>query len=229
MISYFCKNTGMQIVPTNDGSDTLYVAAIDEHYHSVFGAITESEWVFIGSGLAYSQRPGDLSVFEVGFGTGLNALLACNWAITHNRSLCYHTIEKFPIPPDIVGRLNFTACLPAIPEATELFHTIHLSPWNEKVNLHPCFSMQKIQGDMTVYNPDTYFDVVFFDAFSPDRQPEMWTAEIFRKLYEHMHTGGVLATYCVKGLVKRRLKEAGFAIEKLPGPPGKREILRAVK
>ncbi|MBN2813305.1 MAG: tRNA (5-methylaminomethyl-2-thiouridine)(34)-methyltransferase MnmD [Bacteroidales bacterium] len=219
----------MQIVPTDDGSDTLYVPEINEHYHSVFGAITESDWVFIRSGLQFSHQPENISVFEVGFGTGLNALLACNWAITHNRQISYYTIEKFPIPMDIIGRLNFTDCLPAIPGATDLFHTMHRSPWNEIVHLHPRFSMQKIQGDMTIYNQDSYHDVVFFDAFSPDRQPEMWTTEIFRKLYDHMHSGGVLTTYCVKGLVKRRLKEAGFTIEKLPGPPGKREILRAVK
>ncbi len=229
MISYFCKNTGMQIIPTADGSDTLYAPGLDEHYHSVFGAITESEWVFIRSGLQFSRQPAGISVFEVGFGTGLNALLACHFAIAHNRQIIYHTIEKYPVAQDIATRLNFAGCLPYIPEAAALFQAVHLSPWNQVVNLHPCFAMQKIQGDMTVFTPEVCYDVVFFDAFSPDRQPEMWTAEIFRKLYEHMHTGGVLTTYCVKGLVKRRLKEAGFAIEKLPGPPGKREILRAVK
>lgn len=211
---------------TGDGSHTLFDSKTGEHYHSVFGAVQESEHVFIRAGLdLFKHFKTGVRVFEVGFGTGLNALLAYLWAGKNKIPVEYQSVELYPLPFKTTTQLNYPEML-NIDE--QVFRKMHQSE-NEKVILSDYFTTQKyLMPLQNVRLPANAFDVVFFDAFSPDVQPEMWTEEIFKKIASAMKRGGVLTTYSTKGTVKRALKANGFAIEKLPGPPGKREILRAV-
>jgi tRNA U34 5-methylaminomethyl-2-thiouridine-forming methyltransferase MnmC len=213
---------------TGDGSTTLFSRHFGEHYHSVFGAITESEIVFIRNGLLHLTKD-PLIVFEIGFGTGLNAYLACLSAKQHKRAICYYAIEKYPLDYTILSSLNYTKILDAGEEGEDIFSLLHKAEWETPVAITSAFTLCKMKADMGSFDPGFNYDVIFFDAFAPDKQPEMWSREIFRRLYDRLNPGGILTTYCVKGQVKRMLKEAGFTIEKLPGPPGKREIMRAVK
>jgi tRNA U34 5-methylaminomethyl-2-thiouridine-forming methyltransferase MnmC len=171
----------------------------------------------------------EVSVLEIGFGTGLNALLTCITARAKQVRVTYHALEKFPVDLVLVEKLNYTSQLPDVPDAERLFAGIHQASWNETTILHPFFYLHKIQDDLADFQPDFKYDLVFFDAFAPEKQPEMWTQDIFNRLYKNLGPEGLLTTYCVKGTVKRMLKSAGFRIEKLPGPPGKREMLRGTK
>jgi tRNA U34 5-methylaminomethyl-2-thiouridine-forming methyltransferase MnmC len=213
---------------TGDGSTTLFSHTFSEHYHSVFGAITESKHVFIENGLqTVTKNP--VSVFEIGFGTGLNAYLACLDAKQNKRTVTYYAIEKFPLENPVVESLNYPGLLATEESGKKIFNALHEAEWGKPVAVTSAFSLFKIRADLCLFHPIFNYDVIFFDAFAPDRQPEMWTTEIFRGLYNKLNPGGILTTYCVKGHVKRSMKEAGFRVEKLPGPPGKREMLRAVK
>ena len=223
------EKPAMQLVITGDGSHTLYVPQLDEHYHSTFGALTESMHVFIRAGLEYFTGMNKITVLEIGFGTGLNAFLACLAAIDRGIMLEYYTIEKYPIGADLVDQLNYTSLISPRKNAVDLFTGIHRAPWNKMSAIHPCFNLYKIQADLVEFRPDFNYDLIFFDAFAPEKQPEMWSAEIFKRLYCNLTQGGIITTYCVKGEVKRKLISAGFIIEKLAGPPGKREILRGTK
>lgn len=219
----------MQLVVTGDGSYTFYLPALKEHYHSTFGALTESMHVFIQSGLLYLAEKKEIGVLEIGFGTGLNALLTFSAAVGHGYEIVYHALEKYPIDPRQIKDLNYQSLFASDPLPGELIDVIHEAPWNSTTVLHPGFLLHKIQADLLTFQPDFRYDLIYFDAFAPDKQPELWTAEIFERLYNYLNPGGVLTTYSVKGTVKRLLKAAGFQIEKLPGPPGKREILRGIK
>lgn len=214
-------------VITDDGSHTLYNKILNEHYHSTFGAIQESKHVFIGAGLEYAGYAlKSIELLEIGFGTGLNALLALLWAEQHKIMVNYTGVEAFPISTELVHKLNFAEQLDADPE---LFAALHA----ENADINRCsdfFSIRLIHRKIQDTDlPEAKYDVVFFDAFSPEVQPEMWTPEVFHKIADAMIRGGVLTTYSTRGTVKHALKEAGFSIEKLLGPKGKREILRAVK
>jgi len=213
---------------TGDGSTTLFSRSFCEHYHSIFGAVTESKMVFIENGLHYLRKD-PVTVFEVGFGTGLNAYLTCLDARQNGRTVIYYAIEKFPPESQVISSLNYPGLLANDDAEKKIFALLHETDRGKPVAITPWFSLYKINADMVSFDPDFYYDVIYFDAFAPDRQPEMWTADIFRRLHNRLNPGGILATYCVKGKVKRILKEIGFRIEKLPGPPGKREMLRAVK
>lgn len=215
-----------QLIKTNDGSHTLYNEKVGEYYHSTFGAIQESQHIFIAPGLDYAAGKMDqLNVLEIGFGTGLNALLALKWALEHQKVVRYVGIEAFPLDPSLINDLNYASLL-GLPE--DLLHQLH-HPSHE-VQIRDCFSFSlRYQLFEDVAFTDLHFDVVFFDAFSPDVQPEMWTEKGFERIYRSMKTGGVLTTYSCKGSVKRALKSVGFQIEKLAGPPGKREFIRAQK
>jgi tRNA U34 5-methylaminomethyl-2-thiouridine-forming methyltransferase MnmC len=219
----------MQLVVTGDGSHTFFVPELKEHYHSTYGALTESMHVFIQSGLLYLDNKKEIVVLEIGFGTGLNALLTCMAVLDRQLKIVYHTLEKYPVDPCLIRDLNYPALFAPDPLPGKLFIGIHEAPWNITVALYPGFSLHKIQADLVTFHPDFMYDLVFFDAFAPDKQPELWKAEIFERLYNNLNPGGVFTTYCVKGAVKNMLKAAGFKIEKLPGPPGKREILRGIK
>ncbi|HNW99522.1 MAG TPA: tRNA (5-methylaminomethyl-2-thiouridine)(34)-methyltransferase MnmD [Bacteroidales bacterium] len=213
---------------TEDGSHTLSVPGLKEHYHSVHGAISESQHIFINAGLKHvPENKKTISILEIGFGTGLNALLTFLETSGKKINCNYTSIELYPLDEKIFTSLNYPSLL-GIEE--NIFLQLHRCKWNEEIKISEYFSLNKknISADK-IDEASSFFDLVYFDAFAPDIQPEMWTEEIFRKLFECMKTGAVLATYSTKGNVKRILKGVGFAIEKLPGPKGKREILRAVK
>ncbi|MGM0375561.1 MAG: tRNA (5-methylaminomethyl-2-thiouridine)(34)-methyltransferase MnmD [Bacteroidota bacterium] len=212
---------------SEDGSSTLYRPDIDEHYHSIHGAIQESEHIFIRAGLDYFTGQ-DVSILEIGFGTGLNALLTL--MIRNGRHIRYHAIEKWPLDEDLMAGINYPECLSSKnPEAEKHFRKLHESHWNQTSCITPWFTLLKENIDLRSFNPTGPYDVVYFDAFAPDKQPELWTPEIFKKIAEAMNKGGILTTYSAKGTVKRALTEAGMTIFKLPGPPGKRDIIRAIK
>jgi len=221
---------GVEFVITGDGSHTLYVPGLEENYHSVFGAIAESRHIFIEAGLKYvSRSSGKINILEVGFGTGLNALLTLLEAEKSGYNIDYTTIEPYPLTESVVSGLNYPDMLNNH-DCQTLFYQLHSSSWNTKTILGKTFSITKMQIALQDFSPQSKtFDLVYFDAFGPDVQPEMWTQEMFDKIASGMKQGGVLVTYSTKGIVKRNLKQAGFSIEKLPGPKGKREILRATR
>ncbi|MEJ8757742.1 tRNA (5-methylaminomethyl-2-thiouridine)(34)-methyltransferase MnmD [Pontibacter sp. H259] len=220
----------LEIRQTKDGSNTLYVPELNEHYHSVHGALQESQHVFIKHGLEYAlEQKRDVKILEVGFGTGLNAILTFPFALAQKAFVQYDTLEKYPLGQDIVEQLHFEQFI-LNPELLDYFKQIHAAPWNEPVDLIPYFSLQKIHETLEEFSsPDAYYDVIYFDAFAPEKQPELWTEEVFAKLYKAVRPGGVLVTYCAKGAFKRNLKAAGFIVEALPGPPGKREMTRGIR
>lgn len=213
--------------PTADGSNTLFVPELNEHYHSVKGALTESQHIFIQMGLNHSQAE-SLRVLEIGFGTGLNAFLTLLEAEKQQREVSFTSIERYPLAEDIVRQLGYPEII--APEASKKFYALHAAPWNQPVRLSPWFTLHKIEGDFTHFDFQSHYDVIYFDAFAPEKQPEMWSQPLFDSLYRQTAPGGILTTYCAKGVVRRMLQTAGFTVERLPGPPGgKREILRASK
>ena len=212
---------------TEDGSATLFVPELNEHYHSVKGALTESQHIFIQMGLNHSQAESP-RVLEIGFGTGLNAFLTLLEAEKKQRDACFTSIERYPLAEDIVHQLGYPEII--APEASEKFYALHAAPWNQPVRLSSWFTLHKIEGDFTHFDFQSHYDVIYFDAFAPEKQPEMWSQPLFDSLYRQTALGGILTTYCAKGVVRRMLQTAGFTVERLPGPPGgKREILRASK
>jgi tRNA U34 5-methylaminomethyl-2-thiouridine-forming methyltransferase MnmC len=214
-------------VMTEDGSTTLFVPALNEHYHSIHGALQESSHIFIREGYKHT-REFPVHIFEAGFGTGLNAFLTYLASEEEGRSVCYTAIEKYPLEDPVTRLLNYPE--KTDPAKAEIFYAIHHAPWGQKIRISEHFTLSKIQGDLLELQvKDASFDLVYFDAFGPEVQPELWTEEIFRKVYLSMKEGAILVTYSVKGSVKRALKAAGFSIAKLPGPPGKREMMRATK
>ncbi len=214
----------VEIQATEDGSQTLFVPSLDEHYHSVKGALTESLHIFIRMGLQ-ECRAAEPRVLEVGFGTGLNALLTLQEG---KRVVHYTTLERFPLPLEVVEKLDYPALVSA--EAASSFLALHRGPWNQWVQITPDFHLRKMETDFTTLQLKEKYDVIYFDAFAPEKQPEMWSQEIFQRMFECLDTDGILVTYCAKGEVRRMLQRAGFTVERLPGPPqGKREILRARK
>lgn len=216
----------VEIQATEDGSQTLFVPSLDEHYHSVKGALTESLHIFIRMGLQES-RAAEPRVLEVGFGTGLNALLTLQETLL-GKVVHYTTLERFPLPLEVVEKLDYPALVSA--EAASSFLALHRAPWNQWVQIVPGFHLRKMETDFTTLQLKEKYDVIYFDAFAPEKQPEMWSQEIFQRMYDCLDTDGILVTYCAKGEVRRMLQRAGFIVERLPGPPqGKREILRARK
>ena len=221
-----------KLIITADGSHTIYVPNLNEHYHSVNGAIQEAKHVYIEAGLNQCTLPA-ISVLEIGFGTGLDALLTCMEADKRNIQIKYTGIEKHPLPEEIHSQLNYPGYFEGEfidhTRIETLFRKIHQATWGEWLAITPLFSANKIETDIRTYTlPDAY-DVVYYDAFGPDKQPEVWSQEIFDKLFAAMNPEGILTTYCAKGEVRRMLLRAGFSTERIPGPPGKRQMLRAKK
>lgn len=217
----------MQIEKTADGSYTLFVPELDEHYHSVKGALTESEHIFINMGLKHSLVP-EPRVLEIGFGTGLNAFLSLLEAEKSQRNVHFTTIERYPLDMETIRTMNYPAQV--APEHNAEYEALHLASWNEDAAITQHFTLHKIEADFTCYVFPKGYDVIYFDAFAPEKQPEMWSQELFNQLYGILNEGGILTTYCAKGVIRRMLQAAGFTVERLPGPPGgKREILRATK
>lgn len=217
----------MELEKTADGSYTLYVPDMDEHYHSVKGALTESQHIFIDMGLKHSMVPSP-RILEIGLGTGLNCFLTLLTAEETCRKVHYTGIERYPLSEEMIRLLDYPAMVGKGHE--DDYCAIHQAAWGIDEVLSPWFILHKIEGDFTRYRFEKGYDIVYFDAFAPEKQPEMWNQSLFDSLYEVLNDGGILTTYCAKGVVRRMLQAAGFVVERLPGPPGgKREILRATK
>lgn len=236
-----------QPVITKDGSHTIAIPEMNVTYHSIHGAIQESQHVFIeaglkGSGLKGSgrfkfgesgslDRPEPLSplrILEMGFGTGLNALLTLIEAEKLKHPIHYTTIELFPLSTEEAIELNYCKELNR-PDLQPLFHQFHQCEWEKDISVNPLFTLHKTNQSLVNFSSNNVFDLVYFDAFAPAAQPELWTKQVFEKLYAVMTGGGILVTYCSKGDVRRAMLAAGFQTKKIPGPPGKREMLKAVK
>lgn len=220
---------GRSILLTNDGSCTVQVSATGDTYHSKHGAIQESRHVYIDAGLDYyvQQHPDTttIKVFETGLGTGLNALLTTLYAIQHNISISYHTVELYPLTEEEFRLLNYGTLL----HDDGMLSAIHHSDWGKAVNINPHLHLIKHQLPLHAYHFPEQFDVIYHDAFAPDVQPELWTAEVFKQLYDMTVPGGVLVTYSSKVVIRRAMEQAGYAVEKVPGPHGKRDMARAMK
>lgn len=217
----------MELERTADGSYTLYVPELDEHYHSVKGALTESQHIFIEMGLKHSPAP-EPHILEIGLGTGLNAFLTLLAAEEMQRKVYYTGIERYPLAEETLRQLDYPGIIGKKQE--EDYYAIHQAAWEKETNLSPWFTLHKIEGDFTRHTFQKGYDIIYFDAFAPEKQPEMWEQSLFNTLYNVLNEGGILTTYCAKGVVRRMLQTAGFTVERLPGPPGgKREILRATK
>lgn len=215
-----------RIVLTADGSHSVYNHELEKHYHSIFGAAQESEWVYIRLGLiaALERFAGELRIFEVGFGTGLNALLTAQVALEQQRKISYTTVEPYPLHPDEARQLNYDQLL-----NTDFLALMHNAPWEQPIEIHPYFTLTKRGATMQDVQLSGQFHLIYFDAFASTAQPELWTTDVFSKLAAHLVSGGLLTTYCSKSIVQHALRAAGFAVEKHPGPFRKREILRAVR
>jgi len=214
----------IKVIETRDGSKSLFLPEMNETYHSKFGARTESEHVFIRSGYEYVSKD-KIRIFEVGFGTGLNVFLTLLAQQKDRRKVYYETIEKYPLPAEIIDKINTFVH----PEEKELFARLHQAEWEQRVALSEDFILHKRQTDLLLYQPGEPFDLIYFDAFAPNKQAEMWSEEIFQKMYDLLKKKGVLVTYSAKGSVRRTMQSVGFSVERIPGPPGKREMLRAIK
>lgn len=211
---------------TADGSSTLFSSRFGAHYHSLNGAVTESEHIFIGAGFNELSLK-EINILEVGFGTGLNSALTASRSNLKGILVNYSALDLFPLPQNVYELLNYGMVLPA--KTADYWRRICDAPWNQNVELFSSFAIRKLNVDFTTWKPDKKFHLVYFDAFAPNDQPEMWQEQQFLKLFNAMYPDGILVTYCVKGIVKKALTNAGFAIERLSGPPGKRHMLRARK
>ncbi|MGE5347877.1 MAG: tRNA (5-methylaminomethyl-2-thiouridine)(34)-methyltransferase MnmD [Actinomycetota bacterium] len=221
---FFLMDT--RLIITLDGSHTLYVPGMDEHYHSRFGAMTESEHIFINAGLN-TIPPGEVSILEVGFGTGLNALLTAVHSARRKLKVIYTSLEKEPVDQALISRLNYGSL--AGEGGQELFDAIHAAPWNSPSVITEWFTIEKRVTDLIAEDPAGIYDLVYFDAFGPDKQPEMWKPDMISKIAALTRPGSVFVTYSAKGNLKRMLRSLGFDVTHLPGPPGKRVFTRAVR
>jgi tRNA U34 5-methylaminomethyl-2-thiouridine-forming methyltransferase MnmC len=213
-----------EIFITADGSTSIHLPEWDEQYHSRHGAIQEAYHVFIRSGLDLFQ--GELTILEIGFGTGLNAFITLLEAESRKLNIDYIGVEAYPVAIDEVAKLNYPKELNA---KANLFTDLHEAPWNEKVSITTNFSLDKKQIHFENIAIKNQFDLIYFDAFGARLQPELWTEVIFERMYRALKSQGYLVTYSAKGSVRRAMQAVGFEVERLPGPPGKREMLRARK
>ena len=219
----------LEIIQTGDGSSSLLNTVLNETYHSTHGALRESLHVFIEHGLQYFRQHFDqkaVHIFEVGFGTGLNAFLAAQFASTNNINIHYTSIEAFPLEKEIWSKLNYASG----ESESKLFARLHDVSWDIETALQENFTLLKKTGSLLQERlPTDSYDVIFFDAFAPSKQPEMWELGVLEKVIKSMKSPAVFATYCARGQLKRDLKTLGLKVETLPGPPGKKEMVRAIK
>jgi len=214
---------------TADGSTTLYRKDIDETYHSHHGALQEARHVFIQEGLVQKLDLPKIKILEIGLGTGLNALLTYLFAKDNKLNIEYHGLEAFPLSEEILKHVNYKDVIQDN-RVEKAFQDLHQASWNEKFSWSEQFEMLKIHDELQSYHaPKDFFDLIYFDAFGPRAQEEMWDINLLSKLYSELKFGGILVTYCAKGSFKRDLKSIGFKLESIPGPPGKREMTRAIK
>ena len=219
----------MALFLTNDGSHSVFSETYGVSYHSRYGAVTESAHVFIAAGLRYKavvQR--EIAILETGFGTGLNAFMSWLEAERRNLQLRYVGLETAPITAEEAQVLNYAELL-GVPERSGDFLALHQHTWGVEHALSEQFQFRKEKIAIESFDATDTFDVIYFDAFAPQAQPELWTAEVFARMYQALRPDGVLVTYCAQGAFKRTLKQVGFHIERLQGPPGKREMTRATK
>ncbi|NJX16337.1 tRNA (5-methylaminomethyl-2-thiouridine)(34)-methyltransferase MnmD [Tamlana crocina] len=240
-----------EIIVTADGSTTIYIPEWNEQYHSKHGAIQEAYHVFIKHGLLYCneryhsknvikplknvtssevEKSGSdrISILEIGFGTGLNAFFTLLEAEKLQQNINYVGIEAYPVSAEDISKLNYTKELKAENSAS-IFKKIHDVSWEESHLITDSFSLTKRQQFFSEIDDESSFDLIYFDAFGARVQPELWTEDIFKRMYRALKSNGVLVTYAAKGSVRRAMQSVGFLVEKLPGPPGKREMLRAWK
>lgn len=218
-----------EIIVTGDGSHSISVPELNVAYHSVHGAIQESMHVFIKAGLIDSgifDYIGVHNVLEVGFGTGLNALLTLVEADKHKNRIYYTAIEPYPLDKEIIDQLNYCEQL-GQQNSQPLFKRMHGCNWEEMFEITQYFRLTKLKRNLFDHSSEDPYSIIYFDAFAPNAQPELWTKEVFDKMYSILQPGGILVTYCSKGDVRRNMIAAGFEVEKLPGPLRKREMLRA--
>lgn len=220
----------LELITTDDGSHSLYVPELNETYHSFHGAVQESKHVFIKMGLdAYVAEFPDcetIRVLEIGLGTGLNVLLTAQWAFENAQKVKVTSLEAYPINPDFVEQLNYSKML-TNQHAETWFKNIHSGPWNKNNKIHEWLELIKIESKLEDYRLQKgEFDVVFYDAFAPNKQAELWEIEVLGKVFKSQSVNGLFVTYCAKGQLKRDLRDLGYEVETLPGPPGKKEMVR---
>ena len=222
----------IKIIKTDDGSHSLFLPELNETYHSFHGAINESEHIFIQKGLEFAfekidSRP--IKILEIGFGTGLNALTTLKNIKTHPKeSILYDSVEAYPLEAEIYQELNYVDLLGD--EGLKVpFALMHESEWNKEVKIKDNFSLCKIHGKIEDLKlKEKHYDLVYFDAFAPSKQAEMWSLDILEKIKNSLSPNAILVTYCAKGQFKRDLKSLGFTVETLDGPPGKKEMVRGI-
>ncbi len=249
------------LIETADGSHSLYVNELDEHYHSIHGAIAEAIHVFIKAGVQHLYEKGmrEVNILEIGFGTGLNTLLTLLEAERLNMKINYTSLEAFPLDMELLNQLNYVEMIATAKDdlpnqvrddnnynghadlvsasvknklqnkIEDDFQKIHSAKWEQEISLSDNFTLHKIKNTLQNITFKKQFDLIYFDAFGPRVQPEMWTEELFMKIWNATSLAGCLVTYCAKGEVKRTLKKVGYVVETLPGPPRKREMVRGNK
>ena len=216
-----------ELILSGDGSHSIVSSVFNTAYHSRHGAVTESRVVFIAAALDYLLGKGykSIDVFEMGFGTGLNAVLAQKWAEEHQTQINYHTVEAFPVNYEVIWDLNYGMLL----QCEDTLEQLHTCTWDSEHTISTYFTFVKWQNRIEDLDIRQSFDAVFYDAFAPATQPELWQVPVLSKVYAWMRQGSVLTSFCAQGAFKRTLKEVGLTVESIPGPPGKREMTRAVK
>jgi len=220
-------NSRLEIKKTADGSNTIFLPDLNENYHSFHGAIQEANHVFIKNGLDQFTSTSEISIFELGFGTGLNALLTCMWAEKNKVKIEYVSIEAFPVPINICKKMDYPVHLD--PSSPEAYSKLLEAEWEQLIPISTHFSIRKINSAIQEWTNNQKFDLIYFDAFGPRAQSEMWELPILEKMFNTLEDNGILVTYCAQGQFRRNLKYLGFNVESLPGPPGKREMTRAHK
>lgn len=219
----------LKIITTGDGSQSLFLEELNETYHSTHGAEAESRYVFLEMGLKlFVEKKTPIRILEVGFGTGLNALLTLEFSLQHNLTIDYHTLEPFPLPEEIYYQLTYHETV-VVDHSKEQFLSMHRVASNEQLKFGEQFFFTKHFQKLEEYQSAQPFDLIYFDAFAPSKQADMWTLEQMKHLYGLTADGSVLTTYCAQGQFKRNLKAAGFTVEELPGPPNKKEMTRGRK
>jgi tRNA U34 5-methylaminomethyl-2-thiouridine-forming methyltransferase MnmC len=221
--------SNLELIITSDGSHSLLNKAMDETYHSRHGAMQESLHVFIRHGLEFvlaMNLGGSIRILEIGFGTGLNAMLTAQHSSVNSITVEYSSLEAFPVEEALWSKLNYSNS----PATEKLFTQLHRAEWDSPIQILPNFTLIKRKATLQAVDlGDKKFDLVFYDAFAPNKQPEMWELPVLDKVTHKLNTGGVFVTYCAKGQLKRDLRSLGFEVETLSGPPGKKEMIRATK
>lgn len=223
------------LIQTKDKSYTLFVPELDEHYHSIHGAMQEAEHVFLNAGLLEKAKAqSKIHLLEVGFGTGLNAWLTCLSADVNALKVHYTGLEKYPVEEKEWSKLEYANAMPQRYAETALdpkavFNQLHQVAWETPATISSNFNLTKVQTDFKAFAAQEAFDLIYYDAFAPSAQADLWTIALFKAMFHALKPEGILVTYCVKGEVRRNMQAAGFQVEKIPGPPGKREMARAYK